>query len=186
MIFQHGLSGHDTITLGSGNDTIFEQGHATVTGAFGSATIAGGKFEFGQWHGVTEEIAHGGKATLVGGGGPTEFVGGRGSVSMVGGSGADTFVGGTGHDTMTGVGGSSGNMFEFLETQRGGHHVITNFTSGQDQLYLEGHSLAYLAKYNDVSSHDGNTYITLDGGKTTIELQGVAGLKDSDITTHKP
>ena len=40
-ITEHGVSGHDTIHIGStGVYTITEQGTATVTGAFGSATIA--------------------------------------------------------------------------------------------------------------------------------------------------
>jgi len=178
-------AGHDTITLGSGSDTIFTAGQATVTGAFGAATIAGGKFEFLHLDsGVTEEIARSGQATLLGGSGPTEFVGGRGSVVMQGGTGSDTFVGGSGHDTM--IGGSGGNLFEFLHHDRGGQHVIQNFVSGQDQLYLEGRSLAYLQSHGDISSHGGNTYIALDGGRTTIELKGVTGLTSKDVTTHKP
>jgi len=32
-------SGHDTINIGSGNATIYSQGYATITGAFGTATI---------------------------------------------------------------------------------------------------------------------------------------------------
>ena len=42
-ITEHGASGHDTIHIGStGSYTISEEGHATVTGAFGTATIDGG------------------------------------------------------------------------------------------------------------------------------------------------
>jgi len=42
-IVEHGASGHDTIHLGAtGTYNIFEQGSATITGAFGSATIEGG------------------------------------------------------------------------------------------------------------------------------------------------
>ncbi|HWW19398.1 MAG TPA: hypothetical protein VNZ06_01220, partial [Steroidobacteraceae bacterium] len=83
-------------------------------------------------------------------------------------------------------GGAGANVFEFLADQHGGQHVITNFVSGQDKLYLEGYSLSYLQQHGEVSSHGGNTYISLDSGKTTIELKGVSSLHSSDITTHKP
>jgi hypothetical protein len=76
-------------------------------------------------------------------------------------------------------------VFEFLSSEKGGQHVVQNFVSG-DQLYVEGHSLSYLQSHGDIKSHGGNTYISIDGGKTTIELQGVKSLSSSDITTHKP
>lgn len=188
VISQVGAAGRDTIQIGTGRTTIYEQGRATVTGpysegAFGSATISGGELKVVESHGVTKEWAISGKMTLLGSAAPTEFVAGGGSVSMVGGKGKDTFIGGTGHDTM--IGGHGRDLFEFLRSDRGGHHLIKDFVSGQDHLYLEGHSLRYLERHGDIQSHDGNTYISLDGGKTTIELQGVTDLDASDITTHK-
>jgi Ca2+-binding RTX toxin-like protein len=102
---------------------------------------------------------------------------------MVGGKGNDTFVGGTGHETM--FGGKGHDLFEFLKADQGGHALIKDFVSGQDKLYLEGHTLSYLEKHGDISTHGGNTFISLDGGKTTIELQGVTQLKASDVTTNK-
>jgi Ca2+-binding RTX toxin-like protein len=127
-------------------------------------------------NGITQAIAAGGKATLLGGTGATEFVSGSGSTVMKGVSGRDTFVGGSGHDTMTGVG--SHNVFEFLAAEKGGQHVITNFVS-TDMLNVEGHSLSYLISNHEVTSSGGNTYISIDGGKTTIELQGV-----TETSTH--
>jgi Ca2+-binding RTX toxin-like protein len=231
---QTGLHGHDTITLGMGNDTIYEQGNATIHAAtegssapksgslgqddlwhtrqgsgtfqdgaarnppapgthayntFGGATISGGELQVLHSHGVTVDMAVSGKMTLVGGHAATEFVGGsgstvmrggagndtfvggKGSTVMRGGSGNDTFVGGSGHDTMTG--GSGHNVFEFLASKEGGQHVITNFVSS-DQLDVEGHSLDYLSSHHEVTTRDGNTYISVDGGKTTIELHGVS------------
>jgi len=231
---QSGLHGHDTITLGMGNDTIYEQGNATINSStqwssapkvasvgqddlwhsrqgsdsfqygyggkssaagtpvynnFGGATIAGGELQVLHSHGVTVDMAVSGKMTLVGGHAATEFVGGsgstlmrggagndtfvggKGSTVMRGGSGNDTFVGGSGHDTMTG--GSGHNVFEFLASKEGGQHVITNFVAS-DQLDVEGHSLDYLLSHHEVTTRDGNTYISVDGGKTTIELHGVS------------
>ena len=193
VISQLGSAGRDTINLGVGTTTITEAGHATVSGAtysgdpynspFGSATLFGGELKMTDSHGTAIETALSGKATLIGSAAPTEFVGGTGSTSMVGGTGSDTFVGGSGHDTM--VAGSGTDFFEFTKANAGGTHLIKDFVSGQDQLYLEGHTLNYLNSHNDVTTQGGNTYISLDGGKTTIELQGVTNLKASDITTIK-
>jgi Ca2+-binding RTX toxin-like protein len=197
VISQLGSAGRDTIHIGSGTTTIFEQGRATVSGhhgsgsdqhhhssgAFGSATIFGGELKVTESHGLTKDIAVSGKMTLLGSAAPTEFVGGSGSTSMVGGKGNDTFIGGTGHETM--VGGKGHDLFEFLSVDKGGQALIKDFVSGHDKLYLEGHTLSYLEKQGDISTHGGNTYISLDGGKTTIELQGVTHLKASDITTNK-
>jgi hypothetical protein len=81
------------------------------------------------------------------------------------------------------VGGTSTNAFEVFSNAAGGHHTITNFVSGPDQLYLEGQSLSYLQTQHDISTVGGNTLITLDGGKTTVTLVGVTHLTASDITT---
>jgi Ca2+-binding RTX toxin-like protein len=185
LISQVGAAGRDTIHIGSGTTTIHEEGHATVSGpyscgAFGSATIFGGELKVTESHGVTKDIAVTGKMTLLGSAAPTEFIGGTGSTSMTGGKGNDTFIGGSGHETM--VGGKGHDLFEFFSADKGGQHLIKDFVSGQDQLYLEGHTLSYLEKHGEISTHGGNTYISLDAGKTTIELQGVTHLKGSDIT----
>jgi Ca2+-binding RTX toxin-like protein len=187
QVAQNGLQGHDTINLGTGNDTIYEQGHATVygtfsNGAFGSASIAGGELKVIQSGGVTQDIAVSGRMTLVGSSAHTEFVGGTGSTLMTGASGYDTFVGGSGSDTMVGAG--SQNVFQFLSSEQGGQHVISNFTSG-DKLYIEGQGLSYLQSQHDITTSGGNTYISIDGGHTTIELKGFTGLSNSDITSHK-
>lgn len=217
QIWQFGATGADTINLGGKCATVYEQGNATVSGAFGSATISGGVLDIGvrsggnvhhsehhsdddrrqddddhkhhhddarythaQSSSVYKEIAVSGHLTLQGGAANTEFVGGSGWTVMQGGTGNDTFVGGSGHETM--IGGSGHDIFQFHEGQAGGQHVIENFVSGQDQLFIEGHSLDYLQSHHDVSTSGGNTFITIDGGKTTIELQGVTSLKASDVT----
>jgi Ca2+-binding RTX toxin-like protein len=175
--------GNDTITLGFGSDTIFEAGNATVHGVFGDASISGGTLAFANKGTTHVEDALSGAATLVGGQYSNEFVGGSGTTVMKGGLGNDTFVSGSGDETMSG--GKGANVFAFIG-DAGGTHVITNFVSGHDHLYLEGYSLSYLNSQHDVKVQGGNTYITLDGGKTTIELQGVTKLGSSDITHHKP
>jgi len=120
-----------------------------------------------------------GHTVMIGGARSNEFIGGAGTTVMKGGTGNDTFVGGSGYDTMTG--GAGRNLFEFIQSAAGGQHVITNFVSGQDQLYLEGYSLSYLQSHHDITVSGGNTYISLDGGKTTVELQGITSLKGTDV-----
>jgi Ca2+-binding RTX toxin-like protein len=93
-----------------------------------------------------------------------------------------TITGGAGGDTLTG--GAGKNLFEFLSADSGGAHTITNFVS-QDQLYVNGYSLSYLAAQHDISVQGGNTFINIDGGKTSIELKGFTGLNSSEIVTHK-
>lgn len=192
VIIERGASGQDTIHLGDeGRARIFEQGHATVTGAFGAATIDGGAmrvhhtigFSNGQAFAVTKEIAISGNVTMLGAAAHAELVARGGFTSMIGGTGNDTFIGGKGTDVM--VGGTGQDLFEFLHRDHGGNHLIKNFVSGQDQLYVEGHSLSWLQSHHDITSSGGNTFISIDGGKTTIELQGVSSLKASDITGHK-
>jgi Ca2+-binding RTX toxin-like protein len=134
-------------------------------------------------HPFYEAIVSSGNATLVGGSHCTQFVGGSGNVVMQGGTGNDTFVGGSGHTTM--AGGTAHNLFEFTSDGKGGTDLVTNFVSGQDKLYLEGQSLQYLTSQGDVTVSHGNTFISLDGGKTIVELKGITNLTSNDVTTHK-
>jgi|SRR5579859_1668822 len=154
------FGGNDTINLGSGHDTVFQHGQASVYAQLGT-TMAGGH-HFGDM----------GIATLVGGDHTSQFV------SHAANLGLDTSAGGASHD-MTG---GAGKVFAVLSS---GHQVISNFVAGHDHLYLEGHDLAYLTQHHDVSSSGGNTFITLDGGATTVELKGISSLHNTDITTHK-
>jgi Ca2+-binding RTX toxin-like protein len=211
VITELGTSGHDSISLGSGNDTLYIQGTAKVSGplapfgVFGAATVSGGELVVTNSGLEVDITAVSGKSTITGGLLPEKMTGGSGATTMTGGLGpdtfvgggpgsttymkgggffGDTFVGGAGSDTMVGAGGR--NLFEFLNSAAGGTHVITNFAHGQDQLYLEGDSLSFLKSAGDIKTVGDNTTITLDGGKTHIELLGVKNLTSSDITTHKP
>jgi Ca2+-binding RTX toxin-like protein len=210
------MIGNDTINLGSGNDTLTEAGKATVYGAFGSATVEGGKFQFLQLdsngqqvnsaytsaynphagaHGggssaavagsapqyTYQELAINGQATLLGGSQSDQLIGGSGSVVMQGGTGNDTFMGGSGMATMTG--GTGQNLFDFGFQAKGGTSVITNFVQGHDQLYLEGQSFSQLQ--SEVTVQNGNTYINLDGGQTTVELKGFTGHLTANDISHK-
>jgi hypothetical protein len=195
-IVQYGAGGHDTINLGHGHDTITEAGTATVYGAFGSVTIQGGTYVFTNKGLVSSDSDakhhdkhpdnqgpsdhyHQHQDTFVGGSHSTHFVGGSSNLAMHGGSHNDTSMGGSGH-AMTG--GSGHNLSDFASHGVGGTNVIMNFVSGHDKLHLEGQSLSYLQSHGDVTMSHGNTHISLDGGKTTVELKGFSA---HDVTTHK-
>jgi hypothetical protein len=104
---------------------------------------------------------------------------GSANAYVTGATGNYTFITGAHQESL--VGSSGHNQFQTLLQRNGSTHVINNFVSGQNQLYVEGHSLAYLQQQHDISTHGGNTYISIDGGGITIELKGVSTLKATDF-----
>ena len=180
VIYEHGASGHDTINIGSGNATIYEQGYATITGAFGTATISGGGgFEINQTGGGSATTSSGSNGT-----GHESVISGSGHESSGGSSstGHESSIGSAGHHPRQG--GMERNLFATLANQVGGQHVLKNFVAGLPVLHVEGHLLSYLHPHNDVVTHGGSTFISIAGGKTSIELQGVHTLKPSDFSKH--
>jgi hypothetical protein len=158
--------GHDTINLGSGNDTVFEEGRASVLGSVG-ATVAGSIHQILQ------------SATLIGSAAATDFIHSSTAKSL----GLDSAAGGLGADSIVASTGKS--VFEYLGSGAGSSQVLTNFIAGRDHVLIDGYSLSYLQKPGEITSHGGSTYINIDGGKTTIQLQGVDRLKPTDFTPHK-
>jgi hypothetical protein len=177
VIYERGASGHDTINIGSGNATIYEQGYATIHGAFGTVTVHGHGITIHQTAGETSSgSSH--SPTVTSSSGHDTVVTGAGQHSAVGGGVHHVF------DWAPRQGGMERNPFEVLAQQLGGQHIITNFiSSAAPVVHVEGHTLSFLAPHHDISTHGGNTYISMDGGKTSIELQGVTTLKLSDITS---
>jgi hypothetical protein len=172
------------VVLGVGHDTIAPLG--PPTSALGraalptspvahSTAIANGNMA--QGHAVVGNTALG-KVTLLGGAG-REFSPGGTVVGLNKEAKAVERVSTlTGHDTM--LGGKNADTLGFLKGQHGSAHLIQDFVTGQSKLHLAGGaSLESLKSAHDtaVSSHGGNTYISLDGGKTTIALHGIAHLK---------
>jgi Ca2+-binding RTX toxin-like protein len=181
-VSQKGAAGHDTINFGTGNDTLFERGTATVHGAFGSATMSNGELDVHKVGGIWDVTETGnGPATLMGGNHRTDLSGGKGV----------TFVDGTGNDTMTGTG---QNWFEFNSGAAGSHDSITNFVSS-DHLYLEGYSLQDLQNISGAivghaasGSASAYTLITLpDGTKVTVDgVDGTSHPHQLNISPTKP
>ena len=112
------------------------------------------------------------------------MIGGSGETDMKGGFGDDTFVGGAGADTM--VGGHGHNVFEFLNKDAAARTSSRTSYPVRTSCTWKASRWSFLEKAGDVSVSGGNTFITLDGGHTHIELQGTTSLKPWDVTTHKP
>lgn len=184
IVYEHGASGHDTINIGAGNATIYEQGFATVTGAFGSATIHGGGLTIHQTGGSQSSAQGSGSHSTVSGSG-------TGHDTMVSGSGHESSVGSLGHESSIGKtdhtprqGGMERNLFATLVNQIGDQHLVKSFLSGVPLFHVEGRSLSYMAPHNSISTHDGNTHISMGSGHVMIELQGVTTLKASELGKH--
>jgi hypothetical protein len=192
--------GVDTINLGSGADTIVQSGQATIANAFSTAgptgvntystastTLANARTDVNGVLGGTKADASA-VATVIGGALDSASVTGQNGITDVSGvfsgvkADASAIVGTAGVSTLSG--GTGSTLFEFLGNETGTQSTITNFVS-TDKMYVEGYSLSYLQSHNDISTQGGNTYISLDGGKTSVELKGFTGLNSSEITTHK-
>jgi hypothetical protein len=155
-----GSAGADSITAGSGNDTIVgAQNDALLDGGAGSDTLTiGASFASTSdaqianienvtltASGTTLNLSNqtegfnitgsSGADTIVGGGGNDTITGGAGADTMTGGVGADTFVIATGANTVT-IGGS-GNSGTIT-----GYDVITDFNTSVDKLDLQGTAAA--------------------------------------------
>lgn len=166
-------NGNDTISFGSGADTVVDVGTATVTaGHGGKVTVIAGS-------GANSVAAGSGHSTLLGGSGADTFRGGDGVSSMVGGSSANVFIGGEGKDTMVANLSAASNLFTFDKNQDGGTHTIDNFVAGQDHLKLVGYTTADALNHAHVAG--GNTVIDFSDG-TSITLVGYSHLTATDIT----
>jgi Ca2+-binding RTX toxin-like protein len=194
------MIGNDTINLGSGNDTLTEAGKATVYGAFGSATVDGGKFQFLQVpngaaaaqvgasgyssaYNPNAGAAHGGGTSAVANSGPGSFtyqeLAINGAATLLGGAQADQFIGGSGSVVMQGGTGNDtfmGGSGEATMTGGTGQNLFDfNFQSkgGTSVItnFVSGHDQLYL-EGQSLSYLQANNDIHVSGGNTTITLDG--------------
>ena len=180
-----------------GSSSLFfvtNQGSATVFGGTGSDTFFGGKgtdLVYGGTGGNNLLFAGTGSATLFGGGDGDQLFGGgtqaqalhagAGNETLFGGSGGDTFFGSAGSTQMFGFSGS--NTYVFTNGQAGGTDTITGFTSGRDQIDLQGYSKNEVTKaLKSQTMTSGGDTITLSD-HTTITFAGVNSLSASDFVT---
>jgi hypothetical protein len=161
------LSGNDTIHLGSGTDTIKDNGPATVYSGSGKADASTSK-------GPIVFYAGSGNGTMLGGLGDDTFVGGSGNSVMKGGYGDNYFMAAGGADTMDGSKGGA-NIFDFRASTSGGAgttYRIEKFHNDRDTIHLVGYDTAAALASATVTS--GGTTLTLDDG-TKVFLHGFTG-----------
>lgn len=192
-----GNGGDDQLDGDNGADNLFGgRGVDTVNGGGGADLVAGGG---GIAHAEDEaDVIYGGRGgdVIVGNGGDdtihagsdtsgsgdtaTNYVfGGYGDDLIYGSDGDDLLIGQFGNDVLTGNEGAD----TFLFRSGSGDDVITDFEQGTDTLHIDGGLLAQASSLDDLQLVEagGGTILTLEDG-SSIMLQGVTGLSDSDVT----
>ncbi len=189
------MIGNDTINLGSGNDTLTEAGKATVYGAFGSASVEGGKFQFLQLGSNGQQVnsastsaynpnAHGQGSgpSAVGAGSSTytyQDLAINGAATLLGGSNATQFIGGSGSVVMQGGSGNDtfmGGSGEATMTGGTGNNLFDfGFAAkgGTSVItnFVSGHDQLYL-EGQSLSYLQSSGDITVSHGNTYIALDG--------------
>ena len=135
-LFVNGRGGNDKITTSAGDDVVY--------GGSGSDTIITGKGNDELFGGSGNDQLDGGADNdrLSGGSGNDVLKGGTGNDRLAGGTGNDTLEGGSGDDFLSGdigadtlTGGQGKDSFVVALNQ--GVDTITDFTIGQDKLFLD-------------------------------------------------
>ncbi len=189
------LIGSDTINLGSGNDTLTEAGKATVYGAFGSATVEGGKFQFLQLGSNGQQVnsastgaynpdahAHGSGSSAVVAGSSTytyQDLAINGAATLLGGSNATQFIGGSGSVVMQGGSGNDtfmGGSGEATMTGGTGNNLFDFGFAAKGGTtvitnFVSGHDQLYL-EGQSLSYLQSSGDITVSHGNTYIALDG--------------
>jgi Ca2+-binding RTX toxin-like protein len=150
-----GYTGTMSVISGSGNDTL--------NGTANNDALTGGD----------------GNDTISGNAGDDAINGGNGSDTLNGGAGVDSITGGAGADTMTGGAGAD----VFVIGVDGGD-VITDFTTGSDDINLVAYTGNLVAGYAEVATvATGFTAsnIIVIGGVTTIANAAAAIAADADV-----
>ena len=114
-------------------------------------------------------------STLTGGSGDDTLYGGAGNDTLLGGAGGDYLNGGAGDDTLTG--GSGYDTFAYGKSR--GNDIITDYTKGQDVLYVTDGTVKSAALVNadqDVVYSVGSGTVTVKNvGKKAVEIEDSRG-----------
>lgn len=132
----------NSITGGSGSDTVFAQGgNDTVSGLAGQDRLLGGSGDDNILGGNGDDAIGGGEGNdkLLGGAGNDVISGGTGSDVLGGGTGDDLLIGGADRDTLSG--GSGADTFVFLARTdslagTGVRDIVLDFQHGVDKIGL--------------------------------------------------
>lgn len=175
-------SDNDIISGGAGNDLLDGMGQDdTIGGSFGHDELYGGNGNDSLGGGTGRDTIFAGNGTDVVGGGEGDDVlygvagsnflagGGRNDV-IIGGLDSDTINGGAGNDTL--AGGTGEDLFIFNALRTGEVDIITDFTTGEDQIRLVGiQSFTALTLVNFDPFIGAGTTVTVAGH--TIGIEGV-------------
>lgn len=180
----NGSNGNDTVYGNSANNT--EKGNAgndIMLGNLGNDVLlgnAGNDYLFGGsdndyvFGGIGDDavLGNAGSDVVFGDDGNDYVFGGNGDDSLNSGAGNDVLYGDPGNDTITGGAGNDVFIFTSLD----GTDVITDFTVGQDVLWLDHSifaslptgSLSSQSLVNGSAAVDGNDYLVFDGSTDTL------------------
>ena len=173
----NGGGGHDTLYGGADNDTLAGgDGNDLLYGEAGNDTLTGGKGNDSLWGGA-------GNDKLVSDDGNDLLYGEAGNDNLQGGAGNDNLRGGAGNDTLNG--GAGNDVFTYANGE--GKDVITDYTAGQDTLYITGNAISKTAlSGKNVVFTVGKGSVTLSNAKgKTISMKDSRGsysLTSSAIT----
>ncbi|MBL1199005.1 MAG: hypothetical protein FWK04_07950 [Nostoc sp. GBBB01] len=141
-----GGMGNDTYTVNSLNDTITEGSNAgtdlvksSITWVLGNnlenLTLTGSSAISGTGNNLNNIITGNTGANLLSGeDGDDSLFGGSGIDTLLGGAGNDVLIGGIGKDVLTG--GTGQDSFYLTDTRTGGFDTITDFTVGNDTIFI--------------------------------------------------
>lgn len=131
-----------------------------------------------------EVRGEGGNDLITGFAGADRLRGDKGNDTISGGDGDDRIRGDYGNDLLTG--GAGHDRFQF--SNQGGSDMVTDFTHGDDVLYISAKGIASMADLTIGSAGDGDAVISfsVNGHITEITLDGVAAasLSASDFLFH--
>ncbi|NBN79435.1 hypothetical protein GWI72_14255 [Microvirga tunisiensis] len=162
-LFVNGRGGNDTITTSAGDDVVYGgSGADIITTGKGNDTLVGGSGHDRLLAGDGQDLLEGGSGDdlLDGGAGDDRLSAGSGNDILKAGSGNDALFAGAGNDTLEGGAGTDFLSGEAgLDTLTGGQgsdsfvvafgtglDTITDFTRGQDRLYLDHSVTSQLAR----------------------------------------
>lgn len=138
---------------------------------------------FGQ-RGNDEIFGEAGNDQLFGGSGDDLLVGGNGSDVVVGGAGRDRLLVNSkkGNDLLEG--GADSDLFIFEKGGLDSHHVVRDFTLGEDQIQINSNRYGSITDLR-INQNGSNTIITysnrMDSGSITLNLISSALLSEVDF-----
>ncbi len=161
--------GADTITAGSGTDTVIVSGQAVIHAGTGSLAVFGRSDTLGS-----TVYAAAGDITLNGDTGNITYVGGAQANTLELDLSSNTVLGGSGHLTIHGgsqesISGGSGGL-TYLATDGGGANTITTAANSASLLQLAGADVVQSHGADTITGGSGNQIITaygnalIDGG----------------------